>query len=67
MGMNKQPKIEKYQDAGGGFRWRMKATNGRIIADSAEAYASASGLDRAVASVLDAFRSRVQVVTIEED
>lgn len=58
----RKPKLEKFEDAGGGFRWRLRATNGRIIADSAEAYSSASALNRAVASVLDAFRSKVEVV-----
>lgn len=31
-------KIEEYQDRGGQWRWRMKATNGQIIAVSSEGY-----------------------------
>jgi uncharacterized protein YegP (UPF0339 family) len=31
-------RFEIYQDAGEGFRWRLRAGNHRIIADSAEGY-----------------------------
>ena len=31
-------KYELYKDAQGQWRWRLKATNGRTIADSGEAY-----------------------------
>lgn len=37
-----------YRDAAGGYRWRMIAPNGRIIADSGEAYKTEHGLIRAV-------------------
>ncbi len=60
----RQPKLEKFEDRSGGFRWRLRASNGKIIADSAEAYSSASALNRAVGSVLDAFRSKVEVVEV---
>jgi uncharacterized protein YegP (UPF0339 family) len=56
--------LEKFEDRSGGFRWRLRASNGKIIADSAEAYSSASALNRAVGSVLDAFRSKVEVVEV---
>jgi uncharacterized protein YegP (UPF0339 family) len=36
--MRKQPKIEIYMDRDILFRWRLKSANGRIIADSGEAY-----------------------------
>lgn len=51
----RKAKIEKYE-AKDGFRWRLKSTNGRIIADSSEAYSSMSALDRAVEGVIAAFR-----------
>lgn len=35
-------------EAGDGWRWRLKATNGEIVADSAEAYASKWNAKRAV-------------------
>ena len=31
-------KFELYKDGNNQWRWRLKAANGRIIADSAEAY-----------------------------
>jgi uncharacterized protein YegP (UPF0339 family) len=57
----RKAKIEKFQSKDG-FRWRLLATNGRIIADSAEAYSSASALRRAVESVRNAFRMGIEVV-----
>lgn len=30
--------IEIYEDLGNAWRWRLVASNGRIVADSAEAY-----------------------------
>lgn len=57
----RKAKIEKYE-AKDGFRWRLKATNGQVIADSAEAYSSASSLDRAVETVTAAFALGVEVV-----
>jgi hypothetical protein len=46
--VKKQPKMIVYREgedldyewASGGFRWTLKAANGRIIADSGEAYTS---------------------------
>lgn len=40
--------LHGYRDAAGGYRWRMIAANGRIIADSGEAYATEGGLARAI-------------------
>lgn len=34
----KPARFEVYGDAGGGFRWRLKAGNGEILAASSEAY-----------------------------
>lgn len=31
-------RFEVYKDAGGEYRWRASAANGRIVADSAEGY-----------------------------
>jgi uncharacterized protein YegP (UPF0339 family) len=59
-------KLEKYVDSSGGFRWRLLATNGKIIADSAEAYVSAYSLDRAVTLVLSTFEKGVTVVSDKE-
>ncbi len=43
-------KVEAYQDKAGEWRWRLKAKNGRIIADGAEGYKTKSGIKRAVKS-----------------
>jgi uncharacterized protein YegP (UPF0339 family) len=34
----KNPKVQVYKDAAGKWRWRARARNGRIVADSAEGY-----------------------------
>ena len=49
--------FEIYRDAGGDWRWRLRAVNGRIVADSAEGYASKRNAKRAVTAVLDAVES----------
>lgn len=36
--MKREPKVEFYQDTNGKWRWRFRAANGRILADSAEGY-----------------------------
>lgn len=40
-------------NAADGWRWRLKGRNGKIIADSGEAYASRKGARRAVRLVRD--------------
>jgi len=40
--------FEVYADGAGEWRWRLKARNGRIIADGAEGYKSKAGAKRAV-------------------
>jgi uncharacterized protein YegP (UPF0339 family) len=36
--MERAPKIQVYRDATGDWRWRLVASNGRIVADSGEGY-----------------------------
>jgi uncharacterized protein YegP (UPF0339 family) len=45
------PYFEVYKDKGGEWRWRMIASNGRIVADSGEGYSSKSGARRAIENV----------------
>ena len=40
--------------AADGWRWRMKAANGRTVADSGEAYSTKRGAERADYAVVDA-------------
>lgn len=47
------PYFDIYQDKGGDWRWRLRARNGRIVADSAEGYASKRNAHRAVATTVD--------------
>ena len=37
-----------YQDACGEWRWRLKSSNGRIVADSGEGYKTRSGAQMSV-------------------
>ena len=46
----KHPKFEMYTDKAGEFRFRLKATNGQIIATS-EGYTSKAGCENGIASV----------------
>lgn len=43
----KYPKAEIYEDLRGEWRWRLKAKNSRVIADSGEGYKRRSGAIRA--------------------
>jgi uncharacterized protein YegP (UPF0339 family) len=44
-------KFDIYQDEAGEWRWRMKAGNGRIMADSGEGYTARSGAERALRAI----------------
>jgi len=43
--------FDTYPDKAGKWRWRLKAGNGQIVADSAESYDSLSNVRRAAESV----------------
>lgn len=45
------PEWEYYEDRAAEWRWRFQARNNKIIADSAEGYATESGVKRAIANV----------------
>lgn len=44
--------MQGYQDTAGLWRWRLRAPNGRIVADSGESYSKRSNLTRAVRKFL---------------
>lgn len=44
--------FEVYADKAGGWRWRLRTANGRIIADSAEAYTRERDAWRAISTVI---------------
>lgn len=39
----RRPRFIIYRDSRGEFRWRLKAANGRVIADGAEGYKTKRG------------------------
>jgi uncharacterized protein YegP (UPF0339 family) len=49
--MPTEPTFEVYQDRASEWRWRLIASNGNIIADSGEGYASKQGVQRGIESV----------------
>jgi uncharacterized protein len=49
--MSKNPYFYVYRDAAGEWRWRLRASNEKIIADSGEGYYSQGGCEEAVARV----------------
>lgn len=58
----KQPRFEVYK-AGDGWRWRLVAKNRKIVADSAEAYASKKNAYRAACHMINLiYEARIDVV-----
>jgi hypothetical protein len=46
-------KFEIYADAGGNYRWRLVASNGKTVASSGESFDSKSNARRAAENVRD--------------
>ena len=46
-------KFEIYADASGQYRWRLRSSNGQIVASSGEAFASKANATRAAENVRD--------------
>ena len=46
-----RPRFTIYQDTAGGWRWKLQSRNGRVIADSGEAYTERRHAVRAVAAL----------------
>jgi len=49
------PTLEYYTDKKGEYRWRLKAGNGKIIANSGEGYKTKAGVEKAAGTVEQAF------------
>jgi uncharacterized protein YegP (UPF0339 family) len=49
--MKRRAHFEIYPDAAGEYRWRLRSSNGRIIADGAEGYSSRAACRRGLALV----------------
>jgi uncharacterized protein YegP (UPF0339 family) len=43
--------FELYKDSAGGWRWRLRAANGNIVADSGESYTTNANAEAGIASV----------------
>lgn len=60
--MMHQPSFEVYK-AADGWRWRLRAKNRKIVADSGEAYASKRNCYRAACHMINLiYEARVEVV-----
>lgn len=60
--MAKQPTFEVYK-AADGWRWRLRAKNSKIVADSGEAYSSKSNCVRAARRMINSmYEARIDVV-----
>lgn len=46
-------KFEIYPDSAGNYRWRLKSSNGQIVASSGESFASRANAERAAENVRD--------------
>ena len=56
-GTKRTGKIELYRDDEGKHRWRIRASNGRILADSSEAYSREIDCTRSLGVVLTEART----------
>ena len=60
--MTAGPVYRIYQDAGGEWRWRLVAANGRIVADSGEGYTRPRDAERAAnTAALVSLEARMEV------
>jgi uncharacterized protein YegP (UPF0339 family) len=48
MAAAKNPTFYVYKDDAGELRWRLRSTNGKVIADSGEGYKTTRALNRAI-------------------
>jgi len=51
----RKSKLETYEDAAGDWRWRLKSSNGRIIANGGEAFHSKSSCRSSWSNVAGVF------------
>lgn len=57
--------VEFYKDAAGRHRWRLRADNGNIVADSGQSYARLGGAHSGWEAVRRAVRNVVKVHHVE--
>ena len=61
----RQAKLEIYRDGRSEWRWRLKASNGRIVADSGEGYCRRSSARHAAARVRTMLTGDLPVVEVQ--
>jgi len=59
-------KFTVYKDAKGEWRWRLKARNGNIVADSGEGYARKGGAVTAVSKLRSNLKTRDIPVEVQK-
>ena len=59
------PKLENYRDGRREWRWRLKASNGRIVADSGEGYRRRASARHAAARVRTILAGDLPVVEVQ--
>lgn len=52
-----------YKDSGGRWRWRLKAANGQIVADSGQGYASKQSCKEGI----DIVKSSADAAVVDDD
>jgi hypothetical protein len=52
--MSRKPVVETYRDNAGEYRWRIRSSNGNIIAESSEGYRHPADRNRSLTIALDA-------------
>ncbi len=57
----RQAQISIYPDRGGGYRWRLRAGNGHIVADSGGAYTRRRDAVRAARRLVRLVRGRLEI------
>ena len=59
-------KLEIYRDAKREWRWRLRASNGRIVADSGEGYRRRASMRRGIECARVMLSSDVPVVEVQK-
>jgi uncharacterized protein len=58
-------RFELYRDAGGHWRWRLRAENGEVVADCAEGYARREDCEHGIALVKGASSASTVDMTLK--
>lgn len=62
----KNPCFQVYRDRKREWRWRLRAANGRVLADSGEGYKRQKACERAIVSVWKVISAPIAVVSHAE-